>query len=393
MALNRLGVLRTVLHRSYAYVEGLKKEAPFYCPDCKQEVILKIGKRKLPHFAHKSVCPAKGEGETVEHIKGKIALYQWLKNNGFTPVIEKFLREINQRPDIFFHWKGMRTAVEFQCSPIPQELLKKRTEQYKNNGIVPIWIIHEKLIRKSNRHVMHFTDFSTQFIQNIFLSEPFLLSFDPNIQAFFRYTHFIPISKQRAFVKEEIFDRKAKWTDIFAKTNPSFEFYNMWPEKMENWLLTRNLQPGARKDPFLLFFYRHHIHPTMFPPEVGLPLPYMYMIINSPFEWQAYLWHRFFYGKKRGDYFSTRDIQNFLLKEMNGMIHWRSFPLLKLRDKNLPVWHYFRFFVKIGTLRKEGDTFIIKKPVEPIPLGRDGFGIRKDFFRRYKGILLKNLVD
>ncbi|WAA08653.1 competence protein CoiA [Fervidibacillus albus] len=389
VAINRSGALCSIFQRSKTYIERLKKEGPFYCPSCKQEVILKVGTRKLPHFAHKKICPVKGEGESQEHMTGKIVIFQWLKKSGFTPEIEKYLPEMNQRPDLYFQWNGKKIAVEFQCSVIPFALVKKRTDQYEKYGFTPIWIVHEKLIRKTYQDLIHFTDFSALFIQN-FRYQSFLLSFDPKLRMFFRYTHFLPISKQRAWVDEKVFSSQDHWLQVFEKQIPSFAFYDFWPDKMERWMMTRSLQPRARGDQFLLYFYRHHLHPTRFPPEVGLPLPHMYTIATPPFEWQAYLWHRFLFEKKIGDSFTVRDVYAFVLKEMKGVIQWRNLALFKEFDPMTPIWNYFRFFMEIGLLTKEGDTFMLEKPGPSIfNRGADGSAARKDFFRRYKGIILK----
>ncbi|MGL5646379.1 MAG: competence protein CoiA family protein, partial [Clostridium sp.] len=58
--------------------------------------------------------------------------------------------ESNQRPDIYFEQKGKRYVIEFQCTPIATEYLKRR-EQYQNNDIFDIWILGKDKYHKTNR--------------------------------------------------------------------------------------------------------------------------------------------------------------------------------------------------------------------------------------------------
>ena len=46
----------SVLNGTYDAIKDIKKHEPFFCPSCNGELILKMGVKKIPHFAHKSIC-------------------------------------------------------------------------------------------------------------------------------------------------------------------------------------------------------------------------------------------------------------------------------------------------------------------------------------------------
>ena len=49
--------------------EVQQEDGPFYCPACRERVIVKKGWVKAPHFAHlpDADCSSIGEGESDEH--------------------------------------------------------------------------------------------------------------------------------------------------------------------------------------------------------------------------------------------------------------------------------------------------------------------------------------
>lgn len=122
----------------------------FRCPVCHEKVYLKKGKLKIAHFAHQknSDCSSYSEGESIEHLQGKLDLYEWIKNTGVQVELEVFLSEIKQRADILFVHNKDLIAVEFQCSPLSIEEVCKRTRGYHSIGIKVIWIAGSKLAIK-----------------------------------------------------------------------------------------------------------------------------------------------------------------------------------------------------------------------------------------------------
>ena len=110
----------------------------YYCPICKEELILKRGNVNSPHFAHfkNSQCViAMEDGESNEHLMGKEQLLNFIDKRNTH--VEKYLSEINQRPDLMYR----NIAFEFQCSPISVKRLEERIEGYRKLHMKSLWIL------------------------------------------------------------------------------------------------------------------------------------------------------------------------------------------------------------------------------------------------------------
>ncbi len=115
------------------------RETNFYCPQCKEKLILKAGAIKIPHFAHTaySNCDSSfAEGESYPHLLGKQQLFEHFHEKKYDVQLEKYLHDVQQRPDLFIRTKRLY-ALEFQCSRIPIELIEKRTNGYKRSWYYP----------------------------------------------------------------------------------------------------------------------------------------------------------------------------------------------------------------------------------------------------------------
>jgi competence CoiA-like predicted nuclease len=78
-----------------------KTNAPFFCPVCGDEVILKTGATKVNYFAHKNPLVCKyAANESAEHRQCKFEIYQALLRQ---PNVEKAAMERplgTNRPDV-----------------------------------------------------------------------------------------------------------------------------------------------------------------------------------------------------------------------------------------------------------------------------------------------------
>lgn len=116
----------------------------YSCPGCHEPVILRRGRHKIAHFAHRpgSHCQL-GEGETPEHLLGKRQLLQWYQQQGRRVELEVYLPQINQRPDLLLTDGNRRVAIEFQCSPLSLQRLLERNAGYRRCGIHYHWLLGE----------------------------------------------------------------------------------------------------------------------------------------------------------------------------------------------------------------------------------------------------------
>jgi competence protein CoiA len=131
--------------RFLAASSATSKNEEFFCPACKQKVILKKGSIKIPHFAHYYQCPLNIEGETLEHLLGKLGLQQAFSQANFKNKLEVYLKKLHQRPDLLVLIGPKQfLAVEFQCAFLDLKLFEKRTASYLKNGLKCWWILGKK---------------------------------------------------------------------------------------------------------------------------------------------------------------------------------------------------------------------------------------------------------
>jgi hypothetical protein len=128
-------------------VQLWSREHMLHCPNCRGAVHMRGGpdKRTQLHLAHqKGECAWSTEGESVRHMRGKLLLAQWLREQfpQATVSLEERLPEPNRIADIFMaHPDGRRWAIEFQCAPLDIEEWRLRHNAYHKAGIVDTWII------------------------------------------------------------------------------------------------------------------------------------------------------------------------------------------------------------------------------------------------------------
>lgn len=150
--------------------EQLKKWANkkiLLCPACGKPYEYCHGKVKSPYFRHmdKEECEDKySEAETEEHIRGKQDLYEWIRNQSGVKdvVLEGWIPETKQKPDIMFTYFGKQYVIEYQCSPISSEYIE-RHELYQAAGIKDIWILGVEKYLQSNMRKKYIQDDSFGF--------------------------------------------------------------------------------------------------------------------------------------------------------------------------------------------------------------------------------------
>jgi competence protein CoiA len=119
-----------------------RNQAPFICPGCNSEVVLKKGLLKTHHFAHKASCNCQfGQGESELHRQAKQEIYDNLcQVDWFTCEMEKSFDSV--RSDIWV--KSERTdreyAIEIQISNLSLPQIIHRTKCYKQLGIYVLWL-------------------------------------------------------------------------------------------------------------------------------------------------------------------------------------------------------------------------------------------------------------
>lgn len=117
-------------------------DGPFYCPACREQLILKKGRKVVAHYAHRpdSDCEYTNEGESEEHRLAKREIRQALMGvPGVTDVrLERYLRDV--RPDVSFVLNGDLVAIEIQLSQLSLEKIEERTKAYAIRNIAVLWM-------------------------------------------------------------------------------------------------------------------------------------------------------------------------------------------------------------------------------------------------------------
>jgi hypothetical protein len=103
---------------------------------------------------------------------GKRKLYEWIsKQDGVTDVVlEGWLPETHQRPDIMFRYNNRLYVIEYQCTPIATEYLERKM-LYDRAGIKNIWVLGTR------QYLKYSSGSSNLRVRSI--EEPLHLYFDP----------------------------------------------------------------------------------------------------------------------------------------------------------------------------------------------------------------------
>lgn len=127
-----------------AYLES-KRNAPFLCIDCGEEVVLKTGRRRINHFAHVNPFACRfAQGESEAHRYCKLEIYETLlQTPGVTDAaLERPLG--SNRPDVSACIHGVPVAIEIQISSLSLETIMRRTIAYHQKGIYVLWLMQWK---------------------------------------------------------------------------------------------------------------------------------------------------------------------------------------------------------------------------------------------------------
>lgn len=146
-------------HRANCYAWTTEKtEAPFFCKECLKEVILRKGRVRVHHFAHKPPVTCQyGIGETDEHHKAKKEIFEALKVNPNCSYCDLEQKVNDVIPDIYAIIKKVPVAIEIQRSNMTVQDVCDRTVARHKNGLSVIWIIPSidqlKIFREDNQDV------------------------------------------------------------------------------------------------------------------------------------------------------------------------------------------------------------------------------------------------
>jgi hypothetical protein len=127
--------------RITAYL-ALQRHGPFVCPDCNEEVILKVGRKTLNHFAHANPVACKfATGESDEHRRCKLEIFRALQNAPGVRNVELERPIGMNRADVSAEIDGVTVAIEVQLSALSLETIQERTIEYFREGVYVLWLL------------------------------------------------------------------------------------------------------------------------------------------------------------------------------------------------------------------------------------------------------------
>ncbi|MFF2876318.1 competence protein CoiA [Gottfriedia sp. NPDC057991] len=338
----------------------LKQNGPYFCPICKNQVRLKIGVKKVTHFAHIDLTECENEKkESIDHYKGKFALYQFFKKFNVNVEVEKFLPKLNQRPDLFIRLNTIQICVEYQCSVIPLEKMIKRTNSFKQSGMKVLWILNDKLLNQKRWSSFYINSLSIYSLVRINVFS--LLFYNPTLQSF------TVLSSLIAFSPVQYIGQK----DVFPINNFSFKgflspnrvdkkvFVSKWNRLKKDFRLYQHLHTKGNLKVFKQYLYNANMN--YFPAVIGVPLESNCIIKEHCIFWQGQIYFKFFHEVEIGQLiFIDKINQSVKMEVQNGKWRVNQFQDNEIDNLEKCVEKYIDFLVKIRIVKRIKNGKIMK---------------------------------
>ncbi|MCD8508552.1 MAG: hypothetical protein LRY73_00645 [Bacillus sp. (in: Bacteria)] len=321
-AIRKDGTVLTLSGYSREFLEKVRQEELFYCPECKERVIMKLGTEQTWHFSHKpnSTCFFH-KGETDDHRKGKEQIIQWLKRHGLDPKVEIYIKEIRRRPDILVEIQGREYVFEIQRAAIPYTDFERRSEDYAQLNIEPIWVGILSSIQLQENFIYSSCSLDNMLIRPV----PCLHSIYVNVHdpSWLFLTEFCYVSRQKTMAFPHIVSFQLTPQEYLnypkhKKTKLLHLYYDVFTT---NWLrevcskrlkVYKNVNRTERK--LLRLFQQHHLNLNYFPALGSIPLKTNFYFLTPPQWWQSWVILEKINKKPVGEKVTISEVTNDLYK-------------------------------------------------------------------------------
>ncbi|MFC4320636.1 competence protein CoiA [Litchfieldia salsa] len=361
MALRKNGQFLSLLDHGDSFkLRALRAEESFYCPVCKEEVQLKIGKKKANHFSHykNSSCLIQVESESETHLNGKSQLFNWLKEQYINTKLEPYIKSIAQRPDVLVEDHNQLYAIEFQCSRLSEEIFMKRTELYQEKNIQPLWIIDKSYLKCVGSHQYKMSPFLWQFVTKISNQTARIFFFSPDSNSIFQLSSIIPISPTLVF--GHFLEMNLSNLTLYELLHYEYKFNlkqieRIWLQHKQRHRLQFSIYPQKSHRKLLTNMYQSRIAPSLMPPEIGLPCESMYWIHTHSFIWQLWIMLDCLFTLKVGDNITFKQVFHAFMRRVRTRdIIIRKLPLLKANSHvSYAVLEYLECLCTVGVLERK----------------------------------------
>lgn len=290
-ALNQQKKIVTLAALSKSEIQAQRMQS-FFCPVCRERVIIKAGMRMIPHFAHQrsSSCPANQRGEGAYHERGKLQLFRWLKRQFPDVTLETYLQDIKQRPDILLRVGKRKIAIEYQCAKIPLQDIIKRNKNYRFAGIQPIWILGANLFQRKGKSHFHVNPFILTFLHQFHPSQPTALYFYcPETNTMIQAADVFLISLTKA-VSSLSFSKldKIRFANMFHHVPiRRQELFHIWMQEKKSFRLRNRFRATGKEQQWRQWLYQQHATIDILPAIVYLPIPSAFGCLSPLWDWQS----------------------------------------------------------------------------------------------------------
>ncbi|WP_338594571.1 competence protein CoiA family protein [Bacillus safensis] len=373
-------LIRITHHLSKSRLEHVRTTCKFYCPECREEVQLKLGEHRVYHFAHKQLTACSlASGETAYHQAGKEAIMNWLKRLGHKPALEKYMPKVHQRPDVTVTIGNEIYAIEFQCANISRQELRRRTAGLREAGLFPIWMIGANRLKRKSAQLFSFSSIHWGILRES--EKRRLIFFCPLQNKFIHLDQFLVFQPTKICAAMTVRPPSA-YSKIPALLSPPSSKCQV----NQQWL--KCIQQFRQRPPRILsneskrlrdVFYEHHQTAFPFlPTALFIPVQEAYIFSSPVYVWQGCLYD--WMMRKKG---SGRLTIQQLMKEINRCVQMKE---VKLRYSDVSreeikgvVTAYVKALVRQGFLHmtKEGNYEVSSNqmPIQTLDevLKRDAF--------------------
>lgn len=273
-------------------LKKLRKTTEYFCPVCKNPVVMKLGVKNIWHFAHasNSECIDYWEPETQYHLSGKDQLYHWLKMQYNDVEMEYYLTRPQKRPDLLLPSQNL--AIEYQCSSIEESHLKSRTSSYYTHGYDVWWILGKERMRSKYKYI-HSISSMEWTASRIIDHSPIIYYYCPHNKLFHLVSPQLTLTPTKTICT----------TLTFTPDNTSLQSFLTLP-KTEITSTTLNsifykqkriwrTNPHGEKS-YAYYYLRKILYSKgyslrMFPSEAGIPSQANYWLETPPYLWQTWV--------------------------------------------------------------------------------------------------------
>lgn len=329
-------------------LKEMRQKQIFTCPQCKEQLVLKIGQIKIPHFSHKTTTQCEqffSERESAEHLLGKLQLFEFFQKCKGNVQIEAYLPQLEQRPDLLYEDDNKQFAIEFQCSPISSELLSHRTNGYISNKITPIWLLKTPFKNTYTTNSVERISLNA-FQQKFILEDPtqrYLCTYAPEEKMFYYFTNLLQLQGNTFLC---LVNKLPITHQIFPFYKPDRIPFEKFVSLMNKFFIYREsylnrrlfLSRSGVQDILLRSIYELKLNRFQLPNYLGVPSRDMQNIPMFAVEWQAAL---FYFAKIKDQ--SLHQFNNSKIRDFLEWIH-----LEPTNQCVLAVNHYIKWLKEVG---------------------------------------------